>query len=248
MEDSSVFIFCSGKATRLKPLSYLIPKPVLPWTKDKKSMLELNIERFSKLGFKNFYITYSKKRSLFEKIIKKYSKDLNISLIYEKEPVGQIKSVRDLGSELTKFKYTICQNGDTFSNFDLDPLLNEIREENIGCVLASSPDIKDLASTIVSQRDGTVVGTDSGSRRKLFYDYKGETFLTNYIGTLILKNKHIQTLNDDTFIGIFGSHDLLEQLTEKNLYAKCLDVKCKSFYSFNTYKEYFNIKGQENNV
>ena len=53
--DLPVVIMAGGKGTRLKPLTNIIPKPMVPF--GDKSMINVIIERFMDNGCKDFYIS-----------------------------------------------------------------------------------------------------------------------------------------------------------------------------------------------
>lgn len=247
MTDTPLFIFSSGKATRLRPLSYLIPKPSLPWTNRWDSMLDLNIKKYRMLGFRKIYITYSYGRNWYKRVINKYTNDLDIILIHEPEPVGHIKSLINLGNELKDFDTICCQNGDTLSKFDINLLSHSLKHQDVVCAMASSKNIA-LEKNIICNQNGYILGLKLSSGSKMYFPKTKNVKMKNNIGTFLIKTKYLSQINNDDFVGIFGDNDFLDQLSKKGLYGKCVNVKTEMFYSFNRIAEYLNIIGSKVNV
>ena len=84
-----------GEGKRLRPLTENTPKPMLPI--NSKPILEHNIERLSKFGISNIYISVKYLADSIKDYFgdSKYS-DLNISFIEESTPLGTIGSISKL--------------------------------------------------------------------------------------------------------------------------------------------------------
>lgn len=90
-------ILAGGEGTRLRPLTYSIPKPLLPI--GRKPILEITIERLRKYGFRDIMLTVEYKAEL----IKSYFRDggsLGVNITYFQEgrflgTAGPVKAVED---------------------------------------------------------------------------------------------------------------------------------------------------------
>lgn len=85
--DNPVFLIAGGLGTRLHPLTYDCPKPLLKV--GDKAILELIIERFIEAGFHRFYIS----THFMPEMIKKHFGDgshwgINITYVHEDSPLG----------------------------------------------------------------------------------------------------------------------------------------------------------------
>lgn len=80
-------ILAGGLGTRLRPLTFSIPKPLLPV--GEKPILEIIISKLKKFGFKEFIFAVGYKAELIETYFKDGSKfNVKISYIREKKPSG----------------------------------------------------------------------------------------------------------------------------------------------------------------
>lgn len=81
-----VVIMAGGFGTRLKPLTSVMPKPLIP-IRD-KTMLEEIFDRFGRYGCDRFYISVNYKAELIEHYIESQNLPYNISYFREKKPMG----------------------------------------------------------------------------------------------------------------------------------------------------------------
>ena len=119
-----VIIMAGGRGTRLKPLTYVLPKPLIP-IKD-KTVIEKIIANFTKFGSKKFIISINYK----SKIIKSFFDELNPSYEYrfieEKKSLGTAGSLNFLKSKIRKDYF--LTNCDTLMDFDYREIYNVHRK------------------------------------------------------------------------------------------------------------------------
>lgn len=89
--DVPVVIMAGGYGTRLRPLTNVLPKPLIPI--GAKTMLEEIFDRFSVHGCKDFYISVNYKAELIEYYIKALNLPLNINFFKEDKPLGTAGSL-----------------------------------------------------------------------------------------------------------------------------------------------------------
>jgi dTDP-glucose pyrophosphorylase len=92
LEKVPVVIMAGGMGTRLKPFTDVLPKPLIPI--DGKPIIEHIIERFTKVGCKNFFITVNHKRKILKAYFEELNPNYNINFIEEKKPLGTGGSLR----------------------------------------------------------------------------------------------------------------------------------------------------------
>ena len=83
--DLPVVIMAGGKGTRLKPLTYVIPKPLIPI--GKKTILEEIMDQFEGIGCKNFYMSVNYKYDMIEYYLSQLDKKYDISFFREEKPL-----------------------------------------------------------------------------------------------------------------------------------------------------------------
>lgn len=114
-------IMCGGFGSRLKPFTYLIPKPFL--TTNNISPFDYSLKNISTYSqIKNIFVTIYYKSNLVKKILKK--KNFNISTIVEKKPLGTAGSLKTIIKK-SKAKYLLIINGDIFSKINYKNLVEE---------------------------------------------------------------------------------------------------------------------------
>lgn len=89
--DIPVVIMAGGLGTRLRPFTYVIPKPILPYKE--KTILEEVISRFNNYGCKDFYLSVNYKADLIEYYIKSLNLPYNFTYVKELIPMGTIGSL-----------------------------------------------------------------------------------------------------------------------------------------------------------
>lgn len=86
-----VIIMAGGFGTRLKPITNVIPKPLIPI--GEKTMLEHIFNRFSKHGSNTFYISVNYKADLIDFYLKSKNLPYSINYFKEEHPMGTAGSL-----------------------------------------------------------------------------------------------------------------------------------------------------------
>ena len=107
-------IFAGGKGKRLRPYTYVVPKPLIPI--GKKPILELIIRQLAKYGINHITISILNNSELFQSIFSKKSfPNVKIDFLVEKKPMGTIgglKLIKDLPKEF------LAMNGDLITDLN----------------------------------------------------------------------------------------------------------------------------------
>ena len=133
---NEIYLLVGGEATRLQPLSTGIPKALLKVRGEK--IIDLIIQRFSKLGNFNFNLICSDKHEKQWLEYKDTNKD-DIKLLFETtklDTAGYI--IQNLNSMPDSF---YCMNGDLLLDIDLQELI--VESTNIPNSLIGSIEVKD---------------------------------------------------------------------------------------------------------
>jgi NDP-sugar pyrophosphorylase family protein len=146
----TALILCGGKGTRLRPLTYEIPKVLIPIKG--KPILEYNIESMKKYGIENIILA----TGYLGKMIRDYFGDgngfgVNIKYSEEKSPLGTggaLRMARDLLKETV-----IMMNGDELKDIDLRGMFSVHRGSNALITIALT-EVEDPSSFGVARLEG----------------------------------------------------------------------------------------------
>ncbi len=120
------FILAGGKGTRLRPVTYEIPKPLIPV--QGKAVLTHIVELFLKYKIKDIKINVQKKDELkFKKWRKENFPDKNISFLVESKPSGTLGPLKK--SESWFDGSLLVSNGDELKDIDLNRMIKWHKEK-----------------------------------------------------------------------------------------------------------------------
>ena len=103
-----VIIMAGGTGQRLRPLTNVLPKPLIPI--GDKTILEEIMERFIKMGSNNFFLSVFYKSELIKYYFnEKKNESYNLNFVQEKKPLGTAGSLNLLKGKIDKtFFVTNC--------------------------------------------------------------------------------------------------------------------------------------------
>lgn len=105
--DLPVIIMAGGLGTRLKPITNIIPKPLIPL--GEKPIVEWIIDSFHKVGVKKFYLTVNYKREMIEDYFNTINRNYHLDYFVEDKPLGTAGSLHLLKKEInTTFFVSNC--------------------------------------------------------------------------------------------------------------------------------------------
>lgn len=97
--DLPVVIMAGGKGTRLKPITNVIPKPLVPI--GDKTILEVIMDQFEGIGCHKFYMSVNYKADMMKFYLEQLPHKYNIEFFMEDKPLGTIGSVSLLKGKIT---------------------------------------------------------------------------------------------------------------------------------------------------
>ena len=105
--DLPVVIMAGGKGTRLKPITNVIPKPLVPI--GEKTILEVIMDQFESIGCQKFYMSVNYKSDMLRFYLDQLEHKYDIDFFEEEKPLGTIGSVALLkGTINTPFFVSNC--------------------------------------------------------------------------------------------------------------------------------------------
>ncbi len=104
-----VVIMAGGKGTRLKPITNVIPKPLVPI--GDKTILETILDQFEEIGCTKFYMSVNYKADLMKYYLSQLDHQYDIEFFQEDKPLGTIGSVSLLKGKIsTPFFVSNCDS------------------------------------------------------------------------------------------------------------------------------------------
>lgn len=94
-----VVIMAGGKGTRLKPITNVIPKPLVPI--GNKTILETILDQFEEIGCTKFYMSVNYKADMMKYYLSQLDHQYDIEFFQEDKPLGTIGSVSLLKGKIT---------------------------------------------------------------------------------------------------------------------------------------------------
>lgn len=104
-----VVIMAGGKGTRLKPITNVIPKPLIPV--GEKTILEVIMDQFESIGCHKFYMSVNYKADIMRYYLGQLDHKYDIEFFQEHKPLGTIGSVSLLKGKInTPFFVSNCDS------------------------------------------------------------------------------------------------------------------------------------------
>jgi len=102
-----VIIMAGGEGTRLKPITNIIPKPLIPI--GEKPIVQWIIDSFNRVGVKNFYLTVNYKQEMIRSYFDSIDYDYDLKYFVEDKPLGTAGSLQLLKDDIkSTFFVTNC--------------------------------------------------------------------------------------------------------------------------------------------
>tara|TARA_Y100001968_G_C19443798_1_gene764111 strand:+ start:359 stop:1423 length:1065 start_codon:yes stop_codon:yes gene_type:complete len=217
-----VIIMGGGKGTRMKPISDVFPKPLIPL--NGKPMINHVIDYFSHYNIKNYYLTLNYKSELMIAYFESLTKDYKIDFAIEPFFMGTAGSIKLLEDKLPE-KF-IISNCDCIAKTDFSEILKQHQEK------------KSILTVVCSIQHhqipyGKINYTDGGAITSI--EEKPELSMPINTGVYIANKKVLDFIETDK---LFHMTHLIEKLIENDLPVHCFFINEKEFIDFGQWKEY----------
>ncbi|NGP88321.1 NTP transferase domain-containing protein [Aliifodinibius halophilus] len=222
--DLPIIVMAGGFGTRLRPLTHVIPKPLIPI--GDKSMLEHIFERFSKHGSDRFFISVNYKSDLIKYYLQNQDLPYDLQFFTEDDPLGTAGSLSLIKNEIDDTFFV--SNCDIIIEQDYSEILNYHRKNNNELTVISA--LKNYAIPY-----GTI---DTGENGKLesLNEKPDLTFQINS-GMYILEPHLVDEIPDNTF---FHITDLIEKIRKRDGKVGVFPVSEKSWKDVGEWDKYLD--------
>lgn len=218
-----VVIMAGGKGTRLRPLTNILPKPLIPI--GEKTMMEDIMDRFVECGCKDFYISVNYKAE----VIKRYFDNLtdisyNISYFQEDKPLGTAGSLHLLSDKIKDTFFV--SNCDIIIDDDYSDILRYHKDnKNEITIVAALKNINIPYGTLETKEEGLLLEI----KEKPTYVFKINT------GMYILEPHLLNEIPKDEFYHITY---LIEKLCKNNRRVGVYPINEGSWIDVGNWDEY----------
>lgn len=223
--DIPVVIMAGGLGSRLKPLTNVIPKPLLPI--NEKTLIEIIFEQFAQIGCSKFYVSANYKFEILAYYLENIKDKYDITLFREDKPLGTIGSISLLKGKInTPFFVSNC---DILIDQDFRDMYNYHVENKNDITLVTAVKTYPIPYGVVQTGENGIM-LDLTEKPEL-------TYMIN-TGVYILQPELINEIPIDTF---FHITDLFQKVIKKKGKIGCFPVAEKSWTDFGSWDEFIKI-------
>lgn len=225
-----VIIMAGGKGTRLRPLTNVLPKPLIPI--GEQTMLEDIMDRFVECGCHDFYVSVNYKAEIIKRYLDNLGKpQYHISYFQEDKPLGTAGSLHLLKDKITDTFFV--SNCDIIIEEDYGEILKYHRDNHNEITVVAA--IKNLAipyGTLETREEGLL----SDIKEKPEYTFKINT------GMYILEPHLINEIPQDEFYHITF---LIEKLMKEGRRVGVYPINEGSWIDVGNWDEYLKFINKE---
>lgn len=220
-----VVIMAGGKGTRLKPITNVIPKPLVPV--GDKTILEVILDQFEGIGCHKFYMSVNYKADMMKFYLSQLDHQYDIEFFMEDKPLGTIGSVSLLkGKIITPFFVSNC---DSINEQDYRDVWDyHVNNHNDMTIVTMVKSFKIPYGVIETAEDGLMTAL----KEKPEQTYQVNT------GVYILNPDLIDEIPEDEFFHI--TH-LMEKVQARGGRVGCFPVSEHSWKDMGEWPEYLRM-------
>ncbi|MCR5361760.1 MAG: nucleotidyltransferase family protein [Bacteroidales bacterium] len=225
--DLPVVIMAGGKGTRLKPITNVIPKPLVPV--GDKTILEVIMDQFEVIGCHKFYMSVNYKADMMKYYLSQLPHHYDIEFFQEEKPLGTIGSVSLLKGKInTPFFVSNC---DSINEQDYRDVYDyHVNNHNDITIVTMVKSFKIPYGVIETGDDGLMISLSE--KPELTYQVN--------TGVYILNPSCIDEIPEGEFLHI--TH-LMEKIKARGGRVGCFPVSEQSWRDMGEWPEYLNFIG-----
>lgn len=218
-----VIIMAGGQGTRLRPLTNVLPKPLIPI--GEQTMMEDIMDRFVECGCKDFFVSVNYKAEIIKRYLDNLGKpQYHISYFQEDRPLGTAGSLHLLKDKIKDTFFV--SNCDIIIDEDYGEILNYHRENhNEITVVAAIKNMSIPYGTLETKEEGLL----SDIKEKPEYTFKINT------GMYILEPHLINEIPEEEFYHITF---LIEKLMKESRRVGVYPINEGSWTDVGNWEEY----------
>ena len=220
-----VVIMAGGKGTRLKPITNVLPKPLVPI--GDKTILETILDQFEGIGCTKFYMSVNYKADMIKYYLGQLDRKYDIEFFQEEKPLGTIGSVSLLKGKInTPFFVSNC---DSINDQDYRDVYDyHVQNHNDLTIVTMVKSFKIPYGVIETGEDGLMVSLSE--KPELTYQVN--------TGVYILNPNCIEKIPSNEFFHI--TH-LMEKIKTRGGRVGCFPVSEQAWKDMGEWPEYLKM-------
>ena len=223
--DLPVVIMAGGKGTRLKPITNVIPKPLVPV--GDKTILEIIMDQFEGIGCHKFYMSVNYKSDIMRFYLDQLPHHYDIEFFEEDKPLGTIGSVSLLKGKITTPFFV--SNCDSINDQDYrDVYEYHQNNHNDLTIVTMVKSFKIPYGVIETGEDGLMIA---------LHEKPEQTYMVN-TGVYVLNPELIDEIPEGKFFHI--TH-LMEKVKARGGRVGCFPVSEESWKDMGEWPEYLKM-------
>lgn len=223
--DLPVVIMAGGKGTRLKPITNVIPKPLVPV--GDKTILEVIMDQFESIGCHKFYMSINYKADIMKYYLSQLPHQYDIEFFMENKPLGTIGSVSLLKGKITTPFFV--SNCDSINEQDYRDVYDyHVNNHNDMTIVTMVKSFRIPYGVIETGEDGLMVA---------LHEKPEQTYMVN-TGVYILNPECIDAIPKGEFFHI--TH-LMEKLKARGGRVGCFPVSENAWKDMGEWPEYLKM-------
>lgn len=223
--DLPVVIMAGGKGTRLKPITNVLPKPLVPI--GDKTILEVIMDQFESIGCHKFYMSVNYKADMMKYYLSQLDYKYDIEFFMEDKPLGTIGSVSLLKGKITTPFFV--SNCDSINEQDYRDVWDyHVNNHNDMTIVTMVKSFKIPYGVIETGEDGLMTAL----KEKPEQTYQVNT------GVYILNPELIEEIPEGEFFHI--TH-LMEKVQSRGGRVGCFPVSEHSWKDMGEWREYLKM-------
>lgn len=220
-----VVIMAGGKGTRLKPITNVIPKPLVPI--GDKTILETILDQFEEIGCTKFYMSVNYKADMMKYYLSQLDHKYDIEFFQEDKPLGTIGSVSLLKGKITTPFFV--SNCDSINEQDYRDVYDyHVQNHNDLTIVTMVKSFKIPYGVIETGEDGLMVSLSE--KPELTYQVN--------TGVYILNPSCIEEIPEGEFFHI--TH-LMEKIKSRGGRVGCFPVSEHAWKDMGEWPEYLKM-------
>jgi len=237
LKNTPVVIMAGGQGVRLKPATYILPKPLMPI--NNKSVIEIIIDNFRQYGVNKFIISVNYKTRLLKSFFKELKPKYKVFFLDENKPLGTVGALSKLRNKLKTD--CIISNCDVIFNIDYIALYNFHKIGNFDLTLVASEKTQQIPY-------GSCVINKQGLLKKIVEKPK-LNYLAN-VGLYFVKSKVLKIIPKDKK---FDVNELINKMKKRKMKVGVFPVGNDAWHDIGNWTSYnetlklFDIKQDELN-
>lgn len=232
--DVPVVIMAGGRGQRLRPITNIIPKPLIPV--GEKPIMEIIVDRFREVGVRRFYASVNYKAEMIKQHFDSLgSDDYSIEYVYEDRPLGTAGSLALLRGKIDSTFFV--SNCDILIDQDLAEVYRYHRDSG-----------HDLTAVAALKHFSIPYGTiemEKGGQITRLVEKPDLTYIVN-AGMYVIEPHVLDAIPDDVALPIT---ELISSLMERGRPVGAFPVSERSWLDIGEWNEYarsLGILGEQN--